>query len=290
MIQVLLNGIVSGLHIGLLATAFSLVYVPTKVFHIALGAIFVTIPYVVMQTAQMGLNPALGVAVGVLVAIVLSLSCELANHARLERRRASMGAHLISSLGTYIVIVQVVVLVWGNDTQVLRTGIDRTFHIGMVTVTRAQAVTAVVSVILMVVFYTWLQSTALGLRFRALSDNPVEFSLRGYNVHMYRLMAFGLSGFLGGIASIVLAYDIGFDPHGGLPMLLLAIVAMIIGGRASFIGPALGGLLLGIVRSQVVWHLSARWQDVVTFAVLALFLYVRPKGICSRAVRLEGEG
>ncbi len=290
MTQVLLNGIVSGLNIGVLATAFSLVYLPTKVFHLALGAVFTVVPYGVMQAVRMGLHPALGIACGLFTAIMLSLMCEWANHAPLERRQASTGAHLVASLGAYIVIVQAVALIWGNDTQVLRVGVDRTFRLGTLILTRAQVITAALSMVLMAACYAWLRFTDIGLRFRALADNPVEFALRGYNVDAYRLMAFGLSGLLGGVAALLLAYDVGFDPHGGLPMLLLAVVAVIIGGRGSFVGPVLGGLLLGIMRSQVVWHLSARWQDVVTFVVLAMFLYVRPNGICSRATRLEAEG
>jgi len=54
----------------------------------------------------------------------LSLLCELINHNPLERKRASSGTHLVSSLGIYIIIIQAVVLIWGNETRVLRTGLD----------------------------------------------------------------------------------------------------------------------------------------------------------------------
>ena len=86
-----------------------------------------------------------------------------------------------------------------------------------------------------------------------------------------------------------MAREIGFHPHSGLDTLLLAVVAAIIGGQGSFIGPIIGGLLLGIVRSEVVWHISAQWQDGVTFLLLALFLLLRPQGIVARRARLEAE-
>jgi branched-chain amino acid transport system permease protein len=65
------------------------------------------------------------------------------------------------------------------------------------------------------------------------------------------------------------------------------VVAVIIGGRTSFFGPIIGGLLLGFVRAEVVWQFSARWQEAFTYAILALFLLSRPRGIFSRTTRIE---
>jgi hypothetical protein len=54
------------------------------------------------------------------VGIGISLTCEWLNHSQLERQGASSGAHLISSLGIYIVVA----MTWGNETKVLRAGLD----------------------------------------------------------------------------------------------------------------------------------------------------------------------
>ena len=92
---------------------------------------------------------------------------------------------------------------------------------------------------------------------------------------------------------MLMAYDIGFGPHTGLHATLLAVVAVIIGGRSSFVGPIVGGLLLGLIcaldliHAQVVWHFSARWQDAATFAALALFLLLRPQGLFGQKTRIE---
>jgi branched-chain amino acid transport system permease protein len=224
-----------------------------------------------------------------MMGMCLSLLCELINHNPLERKRATSGTHLVSSLGIYIIIIQAVVLIWGNETKVLRTGLDTVAAVGGIIITRSQIIAAVVSVVIIAVFYCWLRFSSLGLQFRALADNPTEFALRGYNVRRLRLMVFGISGIFCSGSALLVSYDIGFDPHGGLVALLLAVVAVIIGGRLSFMGPVVGGILLGLVRSEVVWFLSARWQEAITFLLLALFLFVRPNGIFGRKGRLETE-
>ena len=54
--QVLVNGIISGATIALLALAFALVYLPTRVFHIALAGIFSLSPFLVLTLGMAGMG------------------------------------------------------------------------------------------------------------------------------------------------------------------------------------------------------------------------------------------
>ena len=285
--QIILNGFIFGLSIALLAIAFQLVYLPTRVFFMGLAGLYALAPYACMVSQQLfGLWP---VSLMISVALVSGLSVlfEWANHAPLRRKGVSDGAHLISSLGLYIILVQVVVMIWGNDPKTLRIGLDSAFHLGDSVLTGSQLLILCVSTILLIIFLMILRATNLGLRLRALANNPVQFALYGYNIDVHRLLAFGLSGVFVTIASLLTAYDIGFTPYTGLSATLLAVVAVIIGGRNSFVGPIAGALILGMIRAQVVWHFSARWQDAVTFIVLVLFLLIRPEGLFGQKTRIE---
>jgi len=256
---------------------------------VALGGIYAFVPFIAWTCLQWCWPLSLSILAAILIGTILSLSCELINHAPLEHKRASSGAHLVSSLGIYIMLVQAIAMIWGNETKVLRKGLDSVITSGNIVITKAQIIAAVVSVVILTIFSLWLQFSNLGLQFRALADNPTEFALRGYNVRHLRLMAFGMSGILCSASALMVSYDIGFNPHGGLIAVLLAIVAVIIGGRETFIGPVLGGVILGLVRSEVVWFLSARWQEAVTFLLLSLFLFARPNGLIGHKGRLEAE-
>jgi len=285
--QILINGLVSGSAIALLALGFQAVYLPTRVFFIGLAGIYSATPFVAHAVLKAGGPPWLAALVAIVSAMILSLLCEWANHAPLARRRASDGAQLIASLGIYIVLVQVIAMIWGNDTKTLRRGLDSVTHFQGTIVTGAQWITLGTAAVLIGGFAVFLMRSNIGLRLRALADNPTMFALYGYNIDRHRLLAFALCGFFAGASSLVTAYDIGFDPHTGLHTVLLAIVAVIIGGQGSFAGPVLGALLLGLLRAQVVWHLSARWQEAATFALLAAFLLLRPQGLLGKKTRLE---
>lgn len=285
--QILLNGLVSGSAIALLALAFQAVYLPTRVFFIALAGVYSFTPFVAHSVLNQGGPLWLAATAATGAAMVLCLLCEWVNHAPLARKRAPDGAHLIASLGIYIILVQIIAMTWGNGTKTLRTGLDSVARFQGVIVTGAQLVTIAGAVILIGGFTVCLMRSNIGLRLRALADNPTMFALYGYNTDRHRLLAFALCGCFAAASSLVTAYDIGFDPHTGLHAVLLAVVAVIIGGRSSFAGPVVAGLLLGVLRAQVVWHLSARWQEAVTFALLALFLLLRPQGLLGRRSRLE---
>lgn len=287
--QILANGLITGLTIVALALAFVVVYLPTRVFHIALGGVYTVVPFIAWACLQAGWPWFLAITVATLIGVLISLACEQFNHAPLESKQASSGAHLVSSLGIYIVMIQIIVMIWGNESRFFRTGPGAVVTVGNTILTQPQIIAAIASTIAIALFYGWLQYSNLGLQFRALADNPKEFALRGYDVNRLRLIAFGISGLLGSVSSLVVAYDVGFDPNAGLVAVLLAVVAVLIGGRQSFWGPILGGMLLGLIRAQVVWFLSARWQEAVTFLILALFLFLRPNGLLGQKGRLESE-
>lgn len=285
--QALINGLVSGAAIALLATAFQVVYLSTRAFFIGLAGVYSAAPFLAYWTHSVGGGWLLALGVALVASVLLSALCEWANHGPLSRRQASEGAHLVSSLGIYLVIVQILAMTWGNEVLLLREGLDPSWRISGVILTRAQILTAACALGLLLILGLLLRGSALGLRLRALAGNPAQFGLLGYNVGRYRLLAFALSGLFAASAALVTAYDVGFDAHSGLHAFLLAVVAVILGGRGSFAGPILGALLLGILRAQVVWLWSARWQEAVTFGLLALALFLRPDGLVAREARLE---
>jgi branched-chain amino acid transport system permease protein len=286
-VQIVANGLIQGLLIAVLALGFMSVYLPTRVFFIGLAGVYTASPFLVWQIRSSGGPWWIALTAAGATACLLALACELLNHRRLERRGASSGTHLISSLGIFIVIVQVIALIWGNETKTIRTGIDTVYRFAGVTLTRSQALGGAVSLGCLAGYYLWLRFSKLGLQFRALADNPVQLALYGYNTDRLRLLAFAIAGILAAVGGVLTAYDVGFDPHTGLHAVLLAVVAVIVGGRSSFMAPIVGGILVGLLRAQVSWHWSARWQEAATFLVVVLVLFLRPQGLLGQSSRLE---
>lgn len=287
MLQVLVNGVMQGALFALMGLAFSLVYSTTRVLHIALGAIYALAPYLLLTVLATGVGWIPGVMFALVISLLVGVLCEELLHWPFLRRGAPPEVNLIGSLGMFLVLIQVIAIIWGNDVQILRSGVDAVYSIGNLRLTRAQVIGFGGALLAIGVFFFWLWRTELGLRFRAMADNPVLLSLLGRDVRWLRRLVFGMSAGLAALAALGCAYDMGFDPHGGLEAVLVGIVATIVGGRGSLAGAALSGLLLGVIRSEVVWFASARWEQGATFLILAIVLFFRPQGLFGRRLRLE---
>jgi branched-subunit amino acid ABC-type transport system permease component len=286
--QLLANGLVTGCAYALVALGFALIYNTTRIFHLAHGAVYAVGAYLfysfyVLWSVQLvgaalltvGLSTALGVLIDEMV------------HIPLDQRESSMLIHLLSSLGLYIAIVNVISMFYGNGTKVLITGAQPTYSVGEVTLTRVQVATVLVAVLLFLGLVILLRKTRLGQQLRAMRDDPELVSVMGLNPRKLRRVVFGLGSALASVAAVLLGLDTGIDPRIGLAAVLNGAVAVIIGGIGLFEGAALGAVSLGLLQSIAIWQMSSQWQEAVTFGVLILFLLFRPQGILGTKRRVE---
>lgn len=276
----MLNGVIIGTLYSLSALGFALVYNATRIFHIAAAALYVTAAYL-FYGAHTGLGMPLWMSGLFAVAGTAGLSVltEWTVYRPLRGRRSSLNVAMIASIGVMIILVNVVALVFGNETKVLDNGIQPVFRMGGVMVTRPQLLQAVVGALLMSVFFVFMRSSLFGLKIRALNNDDALFSALGFDMAATRTRVFALSGVFLAAGSCLTAYDVGMNPHVGMSVLLNAMVAMIIGGIGRFGACVLGGLLLGVLQALVVYRFSAHWQNAITFVLLLLFLFFRPQGI-----------
>lgn len=288
MLQFLANGFCKGAVIALVALGFGLIYTTTRVFHIAHAAIYVLGAYA-LYAAMVLLKLPLPVAVGfaLLVAIIAGMLVDWSVYQPLAKRSASAAVVLISSLGVQIVIENLIALGFGNQSQILRAGVERTFSFGPVILTQVQIAQAIVGIVLTGAFWLFLKHSRAGQLCRAISDDETLASVLGVRVRRIRLLAFGLGSAFAAIGSMLVALDVGTDPHVGFSAVLAAAVACIIGGLRNFLAPAAGGLLLGLTQSLVVWRTSAKWEEAVTFGILILFLLFRRQGLFGGGGRVE---
>jgi len=287
-IQLMMNGIVMGCLYALIALGFAFVYNTTRIFHIAHGALYVAGVYL-FYTFYNVLEVPLVVSILITLPILALIGgfLDWSVHQPLDRENSSLLVHLLSSLGIYIVIVNLIAMIYGNETKIIFPGIQKTFQFGGIILTSIQLLTAVVFLIVFAGILLLLHKTDLGKKIRAMRDDPELLSVLGVNTHGLRLIVFSLGAVLAGIASILTGMDVGMDPHIGFSAVLNGAVAVIIGGVGFFEGAAAGGFIIGLLQSLIIWQTSARWEEAGTFLLLIIFLLWRPQGLFSSGQRAE---
>ncbi len=288
LLQFLANGLVTGTVYSIVALGFALIYNTTKILHIAHGAVYVFSCYIFFTLYRILHLPLIfSLPLGIISGALLGIIMEILVYRPLFEKNASSGVAIVSSIGIYIFIVNLIALLFGNETKILSPGIEKTYEFAGVILTRIQIFEALAFIIVFALYIILLKLTNFGKAVRALADNPTLLSTLGVEISDLKIWIFALGSVFAGISSCLVALDVGMDPNVGMPALLVSAVAMIVGGVGVFESAVIGGFTIGIVQNLAVWQISARWQEGITFIILILFLLLRPQGLLGKRTRVE---
>lgn len=293
--QYILNGITIGSFYSLVALGYTMVYGVLRLINFAHGDLFMWGAYVgwtalslllglAIRSGPLLLIPAF-VAAMVTVALIGVLIERVAYR---PLRRASRLAPIISALGAAFVLESVARNVWGASYKVYPAGLVpdlRWTLFGSVRIGVIQVLVVVVSLVLMVALYLFVQYTRIGTAMRAVSLDHDTSRLMGIDVNRVIAVVFLLGPALGAAGGAMVGLHYGsFDFTLGWVFGLKAFVAAILGGIGNIPGAMVGGMILGIVESLGAGYGSAQWKDVIAYLLLILVLIVRPRGLLGERV------
>lgn len=128
-------------------------------------------------------------------------------------------------------------------------------------------------------------TSRFGKAFLAIRESAVAAQAMGIHLTLYRIMAYGLSAFYGGIAGALLATLLGYiTPDGfGLFETIKVLTMIVVGGMGSIGGTILGATVLTL--SGELLRFSQVFQEIGNGALLLLFMLLMPNGIWGALVR-----
>ena len=285
--QVILNGILAGALIGLLALGFTLVVRTARIIHIAHAATYATGGYIGLYLLRTyGTSPFMAACGAMVAAALVSLLVEWGIYRPLRKRNASSLSVFLASLAVVVIVQNAIGLVFGNEINVAQTN----FGQGIVSlwggrITVWQVISILVSASAFCLTSILLQFTKTGKLARAVGSDADLSRVTGVNLDKVLLKMTLYSAVLGGLAGYMIAYDRSITPSSGLNLILLAITAAIVGGVGSVPGALLGGLIVGLTRNLAGWQLPSQWQDAIVFILLLVVLTFRPQGIFGRPMK-----
>ena len=286
-LQFLINGFITGLLYALLALAFSLVYNTTKIFHIAFAGIVVLSSFVFYTFySLLGLHWVLALLISVFCIGIINSLIEIFIYQKLESKKANTNNILVASIGVFIIITNLVAMIYGNENKSYSNEIEQSFTFGNIIITQMQMIQLLVCIILVIAFLVIVNKTNIGIKIKALSNSSILYEVLGQSSKKFRIFLFFVSGILACIVSLLISFDVGFDPYFGMSLLLNALVAMIIGGFGSFKGSVFGGIILGMIQSISIYFFESRWESAISFLILIIILVFRPQGLFGERQRL----
>lgn len=285
--QLLANGLIAGSVYALVALGFSIIYSTVRFFHFAHGAVYTAGAYFTYLFFVIYKLPfAVAVAVVVVLAALLGVAIEFFIYKPIKGQGASSIILLIASLGVFIVLQNLISLLFGDDTKTIRSGeVREGLNVLGARITPVQIAIILTSLVLFALTAIILKRSKIGKALRAVANDPELAVVSGLDKDKITYFTYFVGSALAAIAAILISLDIDMTPLMGFQAMLYGVVAVVIGGLGNILGAYFGGLLLGLAQHLGVWYISSKWQDAIAFVILILFLLFRPQGFFGKKIR-----
>jgi branched-chain amino acid transport system permease protein len=288
-----INGISLAALLFMVSAGLSIIFGLMGVMNFAHGAFFVWGAYVWVALFNWSGNFPLSLLGAFLMGALLGAVTERIFIRPLYQRPLSQ---ILVTLGLALVLNQLVIAIWGVFPLSPNTdipGLSTTEHWGDISVARYRLFGIVVGLIVLVAVWALLRYTRIGLIVRAGVENPTMVNALGINVGLVFLGVFSLGAALAALGGAVYTpYVTSATPDMGQTILLSAIIVVVLGGLGSYIGSALGALIIGLAQDYVPYYtyqleanhlvptgVGASAAALISLALLVAILLIRPRGL-----------
>jgi branched-chain amino acid transport system permease protein len=287
LLQQLVNALALGGTYALLALGVAIVFSIMGLVNFAHGELLTITGYTLFFLAGTLLPVPAVIAIGILAAAAAALAME-----RIAFRpfRGASGTTLLLTSFAVSVIIQILfqILIDPRGKPVpVAAGLNRLVDIFGVRIALLQIICIAASVALLAAMTLFLSRTTLGISVRAAAQDFEVARLMGVRANAVVATVFVVSGLLAGVAGVLwVAQRSIVDPFMGLPPVLVAFVAAVVGGLGSLGGAVAAAYLLGFIEIMVRAFLPDEFQPLrqgVVWVVVIGVLLLRPSGLFQRS-------
>lgn len=284
LLQLLINGLVTGCALGVVAISFALVYATTKLFHVAHAGVYTLAGYVAWSLVSHGAPAILALLAAIVICAMAGALIQVLLYERLERRRATHLVVLIASLGLLAVMQNILAMTFSPD--ILQFPIpwaSRTVTAGGISLTYAQVLTLAICAAAYAGVVWFAHNTPLGKRIRAVASNPFLAQITRLRPNTAYVYVMAIASAVVALPGVLVPLDLGLQPYGGITPLLTATIAMIAGGVGSISGAFMLSIVIAELQNLSLLVIPGEWSIGITFFIFVIFMLFRPTGLFSAA-------
>ena len=289
--QAFLQNIINGLALGgvyaLVALGYTMVYGVLQFINFAHADVFMLGAFAgIFLTAKLaGVHPPLLLFLLVMMGsmvVCTAIGLLIERVAYRPLRKAPRLNVLITAIGVSLLLENLGQVVFGADPRVFPALIERHALLtgDNLIIDNIQVTVILTSLLLMAILHWIVHHTKIGTAMRATSFDIEIANLMGIPTDWIIAFTFIIGSSLAGCASIL--YGLSYpkiEPLLGVMIGIKAFVAAVFGGIGNIMGAAVGGIVLGLAESLVVYYVSSSFRDAIAFAILILILLLRPAGL-----------
>jgi branched-chain amino acid transport system permease protein len=280
-IEVVINGLLTGVMYSLVALGFVLIFKASGVFNFSQGVMVLFAALTLVGLMEHGVPVWLALILTMLVMIALAFAVErvmlrpLVNQDPIILFMATIGlTFFLEGFGETL---------WGSNVKRLDVGIPHdSFEIHGVLLNQFDLFAAAIGAVLVVGLAIFFHKTPVGRALRAVADDHQAAMSVGIPLKTIWIIVWSVAGIVAMVAGIMWGAKSGVQFSLSL-IALKALPVLILGGFTSVPGAIIGGLIIGVGEkvAEIYWGPLVGGAIENWFAyVLALgFLLFRPQGL-----------
>ena len=278
----LVNGLATGMAVFLVAAGLTLIFGILKILNFAHGAFFMIGAYVAYTIV--GSNPSsiwLFILAAVVAGIVVAVLGFIADRIVLQRLRNVDEAYmLIATFAVLMICSGIVKLIWGVNYASINPPpmLDGAVIIGQLFIPSYSLFVIIAGIGVFLILDFAIHRTWLGKLLQSVANDSWMSGLLGINVPVALTSTVIASFLLAGLAGGLLLANQTLSPILGESFLLLAFMAVIIGGLGNVRGAFIAAILLGVIESASSL-LMPNMPGMATYIFVILFLLAKPQGL-----------
>jgi branched-chain amino acid transport system permease protein len=143
-----------------------------------------------------------------------------------------------------------------------------------------------VTLLLLVLLYSFFRYTRVGLAMRATAANPESARLVGIRVGWMIALGWGMAAAIGAVAGMMIAPVVFLEPNMMVSILLYGFAGAVVGGLTSPLGAVVGGFSVGIIEnlSGFIPDVGQELKLTIALAIIVAVLTIRPQGLFGRVI------
>lgn len=273
----LLNGATFAALLFVVASGFTLIFGLMRIVNLAHGALYLFGGYLGLTVANFTGNFFLG-AIG--AAVGVALTGFIIDFGLLRFVRGVELRQVLLTLGVAFVLNDLSLVLWGGDTFSIQVPafLDGPAEFGNITYPTYRLFVLLVGIVIFISLSLLITKTRLGALIRAGVDDAETVSAMGVDIRRVFIYTFMLGSALAGLGGVMGGAFLTLYPTADSEILVYSLAVVIIGGRGSLIGAAVGSLLVGMLSTfGQVWFPELAY--FVIFGPMAILLAFRPLGL-----------
>jgi branched-chain amino acid transport system permease protein len=275
----ILNGLTFAALLFLVASGFTLIFGLMRIVNLAHGAMYLMGGYVAYAVATQFDSFVLGLVAGAVATALMGL----VEQSLLRFAKGVELRQVLMTLGLALIIDDSALVIFGGDTfsmptpDILKGPLE---FFGMA-YPRYRLFVLLVGIIIFILLWLLMNRSRLGALIRAGVDDAETVEALGVNIRKVFIFTFMLGMALAGIAGALGGAFLSLYPSADSEILVYSLAVVIIGGRGSLGGAAVGSLAVSMLSTfGQVWFPELSY--FVIFGPMAILLAFRPTGLFGR--------